>query len=396
MSEPDLDTLLREAALPDEGAARERGWRVVSAAFAERAPRRAPRVPRPVALAVAAGAAAVTVAVTPPGEAIGDWVRAVVEPAPKPRHVQRVLGPLPGGTRLLAVSPAGAWVVQRDGTRRRLGAYDAAAFSPHGLFVAVTRGRVLAAVDLRGRVHWTLTRPAPASVPSWSPDGFRIAYRSGDELRVVYGDGGRDHVLARRTAAVTPAWRPGVSRHALAFVDARGRVVLRDADTALTLWRARRRGGVRELAWSPDGRRLLVVTTTSVHVLAAGGRADVVVPTPAGTRTRRVAWLPGGRRFAVLRSTPRGSEVLLARLPRTAGTVGWRERRVLALPSRLTDVLASPDGRWLLLTAPDSGQWLLLRTTADGGLAVLDDVGRQFEPGGPGPAALPRPVGWIR
>lgn len=364
----DLETRLRHVPVPDATTARERSWRVVAGAFAEREPRPRRVAPR-VALAAVLAAAALAVGLTPAGATIGHWVRDVVAPA------RPTLGPLPGHGRLLALAPSGAWIVQADGTRRRLGAYDDATLSPHGLFAAVTRGRVLAAVDLRGRLRWTLTRPAPVSRPSWSPDGFRIAYRSGDELRVVYGDGALDRRLVAHSAAVTPAWQPG-GAHRLAYADARGRVVLRDTDSGHVLWRAPGQRATR-LAWAPGGQRLLVVTPGAVRLLDARGHTHRVVRAIAAT------WLPRGR-FVLVRSGAGGSELVLS-----------SGRRLLALPTRLADPVAAPDGRHVLVAAPQAGQWLVVRT--DGGrLTAFDSVARQFDPGRDRPRALPRPLAWIR
>lgn len=385
-----LATRLRTADVPGEAEARERTWAIVSAAYEDRgrfAARRG-RAGRLAAIAAAACVviAAVAIALTPPGEAVGDWLRDVVRPVPQPTPAPHPsLGPLPGRGRLLVAGPTGPWIVQRDGSRRRLGSYDDATFSPHGLFVAATRGRVLAAVDPRGDVRWSLSASGLVTHPAWSPDGFRIAYRSGESLRVVYGDGARDRRLAGRSSAVTPAWLPGVGAHRVAFATGAS-VALRDADTGRELWRTRFAEPVRALAWAPRGRRLLVLGRDTATLLDARGGVLGHMEMPQGTLALAGAWLPSSRTFGVLRSRAGVSEVVLVRT---------HSRRLLAVPARLTGMLVSPDGRWLLLSAPDADQWLLVRTGAGGRIATRSDVARQFDPAARSPGRAPRPLGWI-
>jgi hypothetical protein len=389
-----LGRRLREAPVPDEEATRERAWRVVAAAHAERGRVSSDSRPgtRRMIIAAAAAVAAAVVGLSPAGATVGHWVRGVLPSEPTPSHVRPALGALPGHGRLLVAARTGAWIVESDGSRRRLGAYDDAAFSPRGLFVAATRGRLLSAVDPRGDVRWTVTAASRVSTPTWSPDGFRVAYRSGSEVRVIYGDGARDRRVARRSAPVAPAWQPRAG-HRLAFADGR-RVVLRDADDGRVVWRTEPIAGVRQLAWSPGGRRLLVVSEDGVWILRADGHVAAVAPPVAGTQVRRVAWLPAARRFAILYDDSVGSrsDVVLARTARPRAGA----RALLAVPGRLTGLIASPDGRWLLLRAPAARQWLLVRTAGPGRLTALSRVGHQFDPGGGGRAPTPRPLAWIR
>ena len=141
-----LERLLHDAAAPDEDAARERARDRVVAAYEQRPLR--PRVTRRAPVAIAAAIAALAVAVSPPGNAVADWVRdAVGLKAKAPAGGESTAESLPSGGRLLVTSGGTAWIVGRDGTRRRLGAWSGASWSPQGLFVVVWRGRRLAALD---------------------------------------------------------------------------------------------------------------------------------------------------------------------------------------------------------------------------------------------------------
>ena len=129
---------LERIEIPGEYDARRRTWEVVRAAYDEREPVSWPR--RHVrALALAAAAVAlVAAAVTPPGRSVVNAIRDAVgrEKVVGVRDAEPELVRLPAPGRLLVQSPRGAWVVQRDGSRRLLGPYRDASWSPRGLFVA--------------------------------------------------------------------------------------------------------------------------------------------------------------------------------------------------------------------------------------------------------------------
>jgi len=170
MPDDNVTELLRRAPIPEEEAAEQRAWRVVDAAFERRSA--APvhgwvrRGGRP-ALAAAVVLGTVIAAFTPPGEAVGEWISDAVRPARSPSAP--ALTSLPAGGRLLVTAEDGPWVVQRDGSKRRLGRYDQAGWSPGGLFVVATRGRQLVALEPGGAVRWTLTRPDSVSDPHGRP-----------------------------------------------------------------------------------------------------------------------------------------------------------------------------------------------------------------------------------
>ena len=227
-------------AIPPPEGAEERAWEVVRAAFEERTPSpRERKVWRPVAVLAAAAVIAGAVA-SPPGQAVLDSIREAVGI----ERAQPALFSLPAPGRLLVESADGVWVVQADGSKRRLGDWREASWSPFGRFVVVARANELAAVEPNGDVRWSLARPR-VRFPRWAGDRIdtRIAYLSGTSLRVVAGDGTGDRLLRRNVAAVAPAWLPGEGFR-LAYRDRAGRTVVVDADTGRVL-----RGGA---APAPD------------------------------------------------------------------------------------------------------------------------------------------------
>jgi hypothetical protein len=190
---------------PGEREAAERSWAVVSAAYAEREPVAWPRRHWQPLVAVAVVAAVVAAALSPPGRSVVHSFRKAVgietaEPA---------LFSLPTRGDLLVNSRTSLWLIRPDGSKRRLGRYRDAAFSPHGLFVAATRANQLVALDPKGAVRWMLARPGPR-FPAWTGTrtDTRIAYLSGGQVRIVAGDGTGDHAVGR-AALFPPAWLPG-------------------------------------------------------------------------------------------------------------------------------------------------------------------------------------------
>jgi hypothetical protein len=365
MSGPPLRDRLSDVDVPRGDAARERAWTAVEGAFAERRPprgslaigRRAPGALAGVALlvlllAVAAGA-------TQPGSAVRGLVVRVLggDAPPAPR---RHLGPLPAG-RLLVTSPRGAFVVARDGSRRLLGPYAGASWSPHGLYVVAWRGADVRAVAPDGRVAWTLRTIATVADARWSPDGFRIAYRRAGGLGLVAGDGTGARPLAARVAPAAPAWRPGAP-HTLAWVDAGGFAVVRDVDTGAVAWRSPvpLGRGARELLWSADGRLLLIRGARRLVVADLPANRVRRMRVAAGERVVAAAWAPRGRRLAVVvRRVSRDlSRVLVVAAPRRDALL--RARAVFATTGSLASPAWSPDGRRVLVRWSDADEWLLL------------------------------------
>lgn len=303
---------LERIAIPGEHEARERAWSVLESAFAEREPaeRRAHRW-RP-AVAIAVVAAALAAVLSPPGRAVLDNLREVVGV----ERAQPALFSLPSDGRLLVASDAGVWVVQRDGSKRLLGAYREASWSPFGRFVVAAKANELAALEPDGKVRWTLARRG-VRTPRWTgtDTDTRIAYVDSSGLRVVAGDGTDDHLVVPGYRGPL-AWRPG-SGFVLAYRSRPGRITLYDV----------------------VARRVVERSTR--------GRVD------------------SSDQLGSLRHRGQATELV------AGGRVVFRT------PGRLDDVTLSPDGSWLMAGWPAADQWVFVRKDGSG-LRAVANVSEQF------------------
>ena len=366
---------LERIEIPNEHEARERAWAVVRSAYEERE-----RVPRPRSrlvpiLVAAAVAIAVAAALSAPGRAVLGDVRDAVLPT-RVERAQPALFSLPAPGRVLAVSDAGAWVVRSDGSRRLLGRYGEASWSPFGRFVVASRRNELAALEPDGDVRWTLARP-DVRFPRWggSRTDTRIAYLTTSRLHVVAGDGEDDVDAGGLPAAapVAPDWGHG-RRYVVAYADARGRVTAYDARAGAVVFRTRPLGEPVALAWSRQGR-LAVATPDRIEVFSPTGRRLKRLP---ARETTALAFAPDGR---------------LAVLARTSVSV-WRrdlERRtgLFRGGGRLQDLAWSPDDEWLLVGWPTADQWLFLPASGQGRIEAVSNVSAQLRS-----QSFPRIEGW--
>lgn len=387
MNDGQLRQALRETSPPDEQA-RRRAWSVVSAAYAERqlAGRRRHRG-LVAAVATALAAVIAVTSLSAPRDAVARLMREVLGIGGD--RARPALVHVPGGGRLLVQAPSGTWVVAADGSRRRVGRYDGASWSPHGLFFVAWRNGQLTAAEPGGQVRWSLARRQAIRVARWAPvDGFRIAYLAGRRLRVVNGDGTGDRRLAPARPAVPPAWRPD-KRHVLAYADPAERVRVVAVDSGTELWRSRRLPGTGALAWSSDGRRLAAATRRRVVVFGGYGRRLASFEAPAGHVIVDVAWQPGSWQLVVVRHDRDGrhSEVSLREPARGSG-----DRVLLSGPGRFGSVAWSPAGRRLLIAWPEADQWVFVGP-GGGRATAVGDISRHFDPAGNDPR-FPERVEW--
>jgi hypothetical protein len=372
---------LERVEIRGEDAACARAWNVVRMAFAEREPVERPSHWLRVAAVSVAISALLAAALSPPGRAVLDEIREVVGV----ERAQPALFSLPTPGRLLVSSDAGVWVVQRDGSKRLLGPYREASWSPLGRFVVAARENELAALEPDGDVRWTLARPGVKS-PRWTgtETDTRIAYIDRTGLRVVAGDGTDDRLLIPRFRGLL-AWRPG-GDFVLAHASARETRVV-DVASGRTLWRVANLPAVAptQLEWSTDGRALLVVSPRRLVVRGPDGGVRYELG-PGADWIRAAALAPGADSLAFAQDGGvRGTVWVVPRIRADASVA----RRLFSGASRFADVSWAPlDGRWVLVTWPTADQWVFVRSDGTG-IRAVSNVSEQFRS-----RAFPRIEGW--
>jgi WD40-like Beta Propeller Repeat len=402
-----LDQAMRDLSGPTPTAAEERGLRIVEAAFAQRRSeeagheQRLPSLPR-LALGLVLTTLLAALLLSPAGADVRDWVGdAFTSSAPRP---EPTLSEIPGGGRLLVQSGIGPWVVQPNGSRRLLGDYEAASWSPHGLFVAAAKGRTLSALEPDGTPRWSIAAASRVAAPSWSPSGERIAYRSGFDLRVIAGDGTGDRLLAGASAAgtspdarisaayVPPAWSP-TGENALAYVTGAGQLRILDSETGAELAAAPALHRITWMDWADGGKKILEASPEVLRLRPVWSAAHPSRPAPGKAHR-----LPLPPRATVVDATLAPEHPLVA-----ASITYWRKhgtysevvvygsegtsRSLLTVPGSLGQVAWSPDGRRLLVAWPGANQWLFLPLGRGRGRAVAN-VSHVFS------SSFPRVEGW--
>jgi hypothetical protein len=370
---------LRTLRAPDEAGAEQRAWSVVRSVYAARRRPSTRRLRPRMALAPICAVLAGVLVLTPAGAAVHRWLDQTLGVP----HAKPALFSLPAPGRILVSGAGGAWTIAADGSKRRLGPWEQATWSPHALYVAVANANELTAVNPRGVPQWAIARPR-IRFPQWfAPNGYRVAYLSGRTLRVIAGDSTGDRALARAVAPVAPAWRPD-HEYQLAYATASGAVIVRDADSGQLEFSRRQGSTPRSLSWSADGRRLLVLTRDAAVVLDGGGRQLLRRGFGPGQTSLGAALSPDGRSLALVG-------------PRDVTLVGLSPRpgpsREIFSGQGLRQLAWSPDGRWLLVSWPAADQWIFIHAAGRPRIIAVSRIAEQFTPASHRPA-FPRLDGW--
>ena len=193
-------------------------------------------------------------------------------------------------------------------------------------------------------------------------------------LAVVAGDGTGARVFAQPVRAVAPAWRPGAP-HTLAWVDASGRVEVRDVDSGALVWRSRgeRRRGDAHWRGRPTAIACWRAAPSASSSSTSTGKRAWRVRLPAGARSarRRGRRAATGSRSRCARATATSVYVTpSARVPR---------RPVFTTTGTLRSLAWSPNGRRLLVRWAEADQWLLLSPgTAHAPITAIGSISRRF------------------
>ena len=201
----------------------------------------------------------------------------------------------------------------------------------------------------------------PDPQPSLSFDGYRVAYFAHGALRVVNGDGTDDRALTRDVQPGPSAWQPDT--HALAYVNRAGNIEIANVDQPNRRATIRTAAAPTSLGWTTDGKRLVAAEPHAIEVFWQRGPRIGGFQTGAA-RVVAASVSPDGKRIAYVETLGARSTLWLT------GVLGGPTGRIFGGAGSFTNVVWSPDGRWLLLDWPSPDQWLFIRTPVKKLIAV--------------------------
>ena len=266
----------------------------------------------------------------------------------------------PAAGELLVESEQGPWIVREDGSKRLLGDYEEASWSPRGLYVAATDGRELLAVEPDGTCDGRSPRPRDVHDPRWA--GWRHADRLSQRRGPLGGQRRR-----QRSATDRPQRADRSRRNGAAIGEGQAR--------------ARRRLST-SLPTATDEARSGLSTATP----ATDSQCQDVQPLPRRARENRL-----GDRSR--RSPPGIDPRRRARRESWSPAVGRARFCSRARPAHRPDLVAR---RPLAARRLAGGRPMAVHPDQALGRGDRDrPISEQFAPGATGAASFPRVSGWI-
>jgi Tol biopolymer transport system component len=220
-----------------------------------------------------------------------------------------------------------------------------------------------------------------------SEEGGQIADRFPSRLALLDPRTQRvSEVRAARPGAVPRAWSPDGERLMFTQLVGEYRQMFEFDRTKGEVRQLTRGRGVHpDGCYGPEGRFVLV----RAEVERGRAVSRIQLTEPGGIRPRTIsegpadyspACAPDGRAVAWVALDERGRDTLIVRMP----ALGGEPRRIG--PAR--DPAFSPDGEWIVYSAPVGGEWKLYRIRPDGsgrkaiGRGVFDELQPSFSPDG--------------